>query len=510
MRQNSFSDSAVVALYLPSGVGSQYALEHERAIPPEDMHITLAYLGRVDDLEDDRETIAVLVGLFAMNQDPVSVRFSGTGRFTGVDDGQSDAFYLGVDSDELQNFRAKLMAMLAGFTENNERDYVPHVTLAYLAPEETAPIVDVNREQVVTFDTVVLSWGEEQIAFPLGAKREAIMQPIYQRAFPEVGNRAEELLKNKSLPVPFIASTEGMKRDGFDLKADEWDLSRYMNYPVVLYGHDITGRATLPIGRGTNARVEEGKLRMDVLYDEDDEFAMKCRNKAIKGMMAGSVSWDTERAGDKNRNILIEFSNVNVGLDPDALPELELARVRSMIGEPQYKSLIDQIRQDVIKSMETPEEEEEQTEESAYYIQVGETRYEPEQTAITTTSSSTFWYVEDGRLVPQPEPETAITEEVLRRVIQEELANLLENEDETDSILIEEGEAVIVVDSPVELTEEQQERIRTLFREVLNEQVDTQVETQDDLDELEQGEGGEPDLWINALDQIHLAFEDKV
>ena len=134
----------------------------------------------------------------------------------------------------------------------------------------------------------------------------------------------EELLGDVSLSVPFIASTEGVKADGFNLKANEWDLSRYDDYGIVLFGHDQRGSLALPIGRG-QARFDGNRLMIDVAYDTDDPFAMKIRNKAIKGLMAGSVAWDTYRSSkqSRRRNVLVEFSNVPVPLDPNSRPAID-------------------------------------------------------------------------------------------------------------------------------------------------------------------------------------------
>jgi len=122
-----------------------------------------------------------------------------------------------------------------------------------------------------------------------------------------------------SSPVRFVASTEGVKRDGADLRMEDWDLSRYQKHPVVLWAHDMMGM-NLPIGTGAVQFSEGREMLIDVTYDRDDEFAMKVRGKALKGMIAGSVSWDEIKAEGKTVNQLLEFSNVPVGVDENALP----------------------------------------------------------------------------------------------------------------------------------------------------------------------------------------------
>jgi len=130
-------------------------------------------------------------------------------------------------------------------------------------------------------------------------------------------------------PVPFVASTEGKKKDGHDLRAESWDLSRYREYSPILYGHDFQNQRP-PIGLGT-AEVVGRELVIGVYYDADDEFAVKLHNKAVKRMIGGSVSWDTYERG--RRNELIEFSMVNVPLDPQSLPMRQARALRSIADE---------------------------------------------------------------------------------------------------------------------------------------------------------------------------------
>jgi len=133
----------------------------------------------------------------------------------------------------------------------------------------------------------------------------------YLRAYPDL---REQTLNDEDGPIRFVASTEGVKADGQNLLVDKWILSRYEKHPVVLYAHDFLGK-NLPIGTG-QAAVENRTLMIDVTFDSEDEFAMRVRRKTVKGMMGGSVSWNSSKEG----NELLEFSVVPIPLDPDALP----------------------------------------------------------------------------------------------------------------------------------------------------------------------------------------------
>jgi hypothetical protein len=121
------------------------------------------------------------------------------------------------------------------------------------------------------------------------------------------------------MPVRFIASTEGVKSDGVDLRMEDWSLDRFLQHPVILYAHDYAG-GNLPIGTGQPSFANRN-LMIDVTFDRDDEFAMRVRAKTVKGMMGGSVGWEQVARDGKPKNELLEFSIVPIPLDPAALPQ---------------------------------------------------------------------------------------------------------------------------------------------------------------------------------------------
>lgn len=124
-----------------------------------------------------------------------------------------------------------------------------------------------------------------------------------------------ELDGNADGPMRFVASTPGEKRDGLSLEANDWDLTNYLRHPVILWSHSYMGDI-LPIGTGSPV-FEGERLLMDVNFDTADPFAMRVKDKAQKGMIAGSVGWDRRKDG---KNELLEFSLVVIPADPDSLP----------------------------------------------------------------------------------------------------------------------------------------------------------------------------------------------
>lgn len=142
-------------------------------------------------------------------------------------------------------------------------------------------------------------------------------------------------------PIPFKASTPGVKRDGLDLRGNGWMLNNFRKSPVMLWCHDKT---SLPLGRVD----AEAKTTLDtaVHFDQEDDFARKVESKYRRGYLhAVSVGWDfvdgqgmrlnTSRLSldeirDRAFYDLTELSGVPVPADPDALIQRTRAGLRSL------------------------------------------------------------------------------------------------------------------------------------------------------------------------------------
>lgn len=159
-------------------------------------------------------------------------------------------------------------------------------------------------------------------------------KPLFGRAY------LERAADGTDAPLVFTASTPGVKRDGLDLRASGWRIDTFQHNPVCLWAHD---RRSLPLGR-VNASVEPDRLRAEVVFDRDDEFAAKVESKYRRGFLnAVSVGWDfvdargerldwwrlsEEQIRDEAFYDLTELSCVPVPADPQALA----ARQREALG----------------------------------------------------------------------------------------------------------------------------------------------------------------------------------
>jgi len=134
-------------------------------------------------------------------------------------------------------------------------------------------------------------------------------------------------------PINFVASTEGIKRDGLDLRMDGGDINEYLQNPVVLWAHDYRGER-LPIGRTVSLRKQKTRLKARVEFDPDDDFAMQVDRKYRAGYLnAVSIGWDETEYDSETRQVtgwtLLDISAVPVPGDPGALMERQAAMLRS-------------------------------------------------------------------------------------------------------------------------------------------------------------------------------------
>lgn len=130
-------------------------------------------------------------------------------------------------------------------------------------------------------------------------------------------------------PIRFVASTENLGRDGMVIEQRGWKLDNYRANPVVLWAHDYRGEH-LPIGRTVDLVTPGRTLVSDVVFDQDDEFAVAIERKYRAGFLnTVSVGWDIldfapGRGSEPPRVTgadLLDISAVPVPGDPHALME---------------------------------------------------------------------------------------------------------------------------------------------------------------------------------------------
>jgi HK97 family phage prohead protease len=151
--------------------------------------------------------------------------------------------------------------------------------------------------------------------------------PDYMRGY---ADRATASAAEPGSPIRFIASTEGIGRDGLIIDQSGWDLDAFKSNPSILWSHDYMGSRP-PIGRADNVWVEDNKLMVDIAFDQQDDFARQIESKYRRGILSAvSVGWNSvEIEPAKNPNVagivrkaqLLDISAVAIPGDPGALME---------------------------------------------------------------------------------------------------------------------------------------------------------------------------------------------
>ncbi|MGD0586172.1 MAG: RNA 2',3'-cyclic phosphodiesterase [Oryzomonas sp.] len=142
-----------IAIELPDEIkrlleGMRTDIPGSRWVPLEQIHLTLAFLGEVDDA-----TIGLLTGALATIKAPgFNLYFSAPGCFP--DRRRSRVLWVGLEPEPLLNSLASLVreAVLACNISQEERPFSPHITLARLkfpAQREVGVFLDQPRKRVL-------------------------------------------------------------------------------------------------------------------------------------------------------------------------------------------------------------------------------------------------------------------------------------------------------------------------------------------------------------------------
>lgn len=177
------SGATMVALYPPADVAKTLAVKG--GLPAEELHITLAYLGK--DLSAEQQAAASLVVASIAAQHEMRVgSIGGLGHFPAGEDGTP--YFATVDVPGLAELRHRLVEGLAGagIEVDAGHGFTPHMTLTYLPDGEEPPEPVAPTE--LGFTELTLSVGDARTAFQLSGLRSL---PTPQR-------RAEESVEAPS------------------------------------------------------------------------------------------------------------------------------------------------------------------------------------------------------------------------------------------------------------------------------------------------------------------------
>jgi 8-oxo-dGTP pyrophosphatase MutT (NUDIX family)/2'-5' RNA ligase len=150
----------MIALYPHPDVAADLAVPG--GLPPDELHITVAYTGHADDVDPARlyaaaETVA--------RRQPFTATLSGHARFTG---GPTDVHVALVDSPEVEKLRADVLDALAeqGIDVPADHGYCAHLSIQYLDAADVAP-TDRIEARPLHFDHVSVVHGGDRVDVPL-------------------------------------------------------------------------------------------------------------------------------------------------------------------------------------------------------------------------------------------------------------------------------------------------------------------------------------------------------
>jgi len=166
------NQGAMVALFLPPEKAGQYALPAgivKDRTPPNELHLTLVYLGQSNELSDAQK-LGLHQGIMALSQrwGPIAGHINGVGRFCngskpGQVDDEGDPFFIIPDLPALVEFRDDLLTKIAltGVKPSADHGYTPHITLAYIEHDAPNPFSQLDRA-AIEFPHLSLVFGEDR------------------------------------------------------------------------------------------------------------------------------------------------------------------------------------------------------------------------------------------------------------------------------------------------------------------------------------------------------------
>ncbi|MEI2773364.1 MAG: 2'-5' RNA ligase family protein [Candidatus Competibacter sp.] len=191
----------------------------EGVVPPDQLHVTLAYLGKVEDLAGQRDALVTAVHAFAAAHPPISGVVNGGGSFARNEETGLVASWAYFDSIALPAFRQALVEAIqnAGVPYAPTYGFIPHITLAYTSPENKPAISPPTLE--LTFDALNIHWGDEVMSFPFTGEAAKAANWAARRGETIAGNLA------RGEGGQFTAAGDGAAATPFDKVLSDYGLS---------------------------------------------------------------------------------------------------------------------------------------------------------------------------------------------------------------------------------------------------------------------------------------------
>lgn len=158
----------VPQMYRPFIVALQSLLpRNSELVPPEQLHLTLIYLGDASQLESLKTQVFAGALNAAEWQTGIVGTLTGLARFNNDESGKN-ALVILVDSPRLPDFRHNVLSNVKQRVDSGEQrhGFIPHITLGYIPVDAKTPQIAVPPIPIV-FDSYVIAWADEHLVVPL-------------------------------------------------------------------------------------------------------------------------------------------------------------------------------------------------------------------------------------------------------------------------------------------------------------------------------------------------------
>lgn len=291
----------MVALEVPIGAAQTLELnsanlpEGSDVIPASDMHVTLAYMGKVDEQKGRRGDVAANVARIAAFAPLVRGTLNGVMLFNKEDDGKIP-LVVSVDSDHLHTWREQVVEQLSYSGDiSHHHGFTPHITLAYIPAESADNFVlpSVSRESVV-FDSLLFAWGDEMDRYRLQGE---FVKGIFIKAFKSGDDWILDILA-----APFGSPDEKDSDGEYFSERTEFYLDKHTPQAIYYHGYDENKR---PMGEGAQylgntlkTWFDSSGLWIRVALDKTSKYAKKVWEAPRRAASSGSIAHLVRKAQD--------------------------------------------------------------------------------------------------------------------------------------------------------------------------------------------------------------------
>jgi 2'-5' RNA ligase len=167
IKERAAETGVMIALYPDGDSASRIRNQFPLGEESKDLHVTLAYLGTLNQLPSDMmEKIIEIVRVMSTRTDPFKARLNGMGHFDRTPEG-AIPIYLNVDSYHIEDIRNAIVPPLVrlGILDRTH-GYTPHMTVMYVDPEDQNAVVPPSPEGIVAFNAISLVAGDWRSDYP--------------------------------------------------------------------------------------------------------------------------------------------------------------------------------------------------------------------------------------------------------------------------------------------------------------------------------------------------------